>query len=326
MVKRLLIVLAVMMLVAMPVLAEDKEQVVALVKGQPITLGELDQAIDLDGFMMQMYQTNPQFTQVLISTEAGQNVLNEYRKQQLDQYATQVLLVLEAKERGLKVTAEKATQIFNQQVQMILSQNQITQEQLLAALSQQGIGSMDDYKKLFLEQNGDYILIDELKQQVMSTVVIADADIQAYYEKNKEQFTQEKAVHARHILVDSEAKAQELLAKVKGGADFATVASEASQGPSAKSGGDLGFFSMGQTVPEFETAAFALKVGEISGVVKTQYGFHIIKVEEIREAGVVPFEQVKAEIKASMLEDKEEQVWNGFIDGLKAKGMIQIKM
>ena len=136
----------------------------------------------------------------------------------------------------------------------------------------------------------------------------SDPELQSFYEQNSAEFRTERSVQARHILfrlaegaaADEEQKirerAQFVLGKAKAGTDFAALAREFSQDTSGPAGGDLGWFSMGQMVPAFEQAAFALSKGQISDLVRTQYGFHIIKVEQTREAGTPSFEQARAEV------------------------------
>jgi peptidyl-prolyl cis-trans isomerase D len=136
----------------------------------------------------------------------------------------------------------------------------------------------------------------------------SDADLRDYFEKNPGEFKTERSVHARHILfrlaegapADEEKKirerAQFVLEKARSGADFAALAREFSQDSSGPAGGDLGWFAAGQMVPAFEKAAFALGKGKVSDLVRTQFGLHIIKVEETREAGAPTFEQARADV------------------------------
>ncbi len=142
----------------------------------------------------------------------------------------------------------------------------------------------------------------------------AEAMARAAYKAKPERFKADEQVRARHILVagaeaESKAKAEKILADLKAGGDFAKLAKEHSADKSnADSGGELGFFTRGKMVPEFETAAFALaKVGELSGVVETKFGFHIIQLQEKKPAGVRPFDEVKAdlvkEVAASVKQD-----------------------
>ena len=136
----------------------------------------------------------------------------------------------------------------------------------------------------------------------------SDAELLAYYEQNRAEFRTERSVHARHILFrlaegaapEEEKKIREraefVLGKVRAGADFAALAREFSQDSSGPAGGDLGWFSAGQMVPAFEQAAFALGKGQVSDLVRTQFGLHIVKVEETREAGTPTFEEVRPEV------------------------------
>ena len=116
------------------------------------------------------------------------------------------------------------------------------------------------------------------------------------YDEAVKQMTNEEEVHARHILVPTEEEAKAILAELKNGADFATLAKEKSKDPGAAEGGDLGYFTKDQMVPEFAEVAFKLDKGQISDPVKTQFGWHIIKVEDKRIKPTPTFEQVKPQI------------------------------
>jgi peptidyl-prolyl cis-trans isomerase D len=140
-------------------------------------------------------------------------------------------------------------------------------------------------------------------------VTLTEADARKYYDDNQKEFEQQEQVRARHILIrspesageetkaEARQRAEAALTRVKDGADFATVATEVSEDSSASNGGDLGFFRRGMMVPPFEEAAFSLQPGQTSDIVETQFGFHIIKVEERKEAGVLPFEEKRAQIE-----------------------------
>jgi peptidyl-prolyl cis-trans isomerase C len=117
------------------------------------------------------------------------------------------------------------------------------------------------------------------------------------YEDASKQITGEQEVHARHILVETEDEAKAVADELKKGADFADLAKKKSKDPGASDGGDLGFFTKEQMVPEFSSVAFALEPGKISDPVKSQFGWHIIKVEEKRNRKAPEFEQVKGQIE-----------------------------
>ena len=98
------------------------------------------------------------------------------------------------------------------------------------------------------------------------------------------------------------------------------------QEPSGPNGGDLGFFGKGKMVPEFDQAVFQLDAGEISDIVETEFGFHIIKVEEVQPESIVSFEEAKDQIKKGLLEQKKEEQWNNFVEELRANAEIEIKL
>ncbi|MGE4422579.1 MAG: SurA N-terminal domain-containing protein [Pseudodesulfovibrio sp.] len=155
---------------------------------------------------------------------------------------------------------------------------------------------------------------------------VTDDEIAKYYAANKDGMQVPEQIHARHILVavkdsDSEAaqkKAKERIEKIykeaKAGADFAKLAKDNSDGPSAPNGGDLGWFGKGAMVPAFETAAFALKKGEVSEPVKTQFGWHVIKVEDKKEGATKTLEEAKDEIRTRLAEEKASDKANDLLD------------
>src|SRR6195256_1617106 len=124
-----------------------------------------------------------------------------------------------------------------------------------------------------------------------------DEAMKKVYEDASKQITGEQEVHARHILVETEVDAKAMAEELKKGADFAELAKKKSKDPGASDGGDLGFFTKDQMVPEFSTVAFALEPGKISDPVKSQFGWHVIKVEEKRSRKAPEFEQVKGQIE-----------------------------
>ena len=152
-----------------------------------------------------------------------------------------------------------------------------------------------------------FLLLD--RDAARQNVAVPPTDIQRYYNDNIQQFSTPERVRASHILLNTGGKdeaavrkqAEELLAKIKGGADFAALAKQFSEDPGSKDkGGDLDFFPRGQMVPEFEQAAFSLQQGQISELVKTQYGFHIIKVVDKQAGSTQPLEAVRAQIQQTL--------------------------
>jgi len=153
----------------------------------------------------------------------------------------------------------------------------------------------------------DRVLQSAMLQKVVGPTVTDDA-VKARFQKDQAGKAPEEEVHARHILVGSEAEAKKLIAELNKGADFATLAKQNSTDPGGKDGGDLGFFKKDDMVPEFAAAAFALKPGEITQTpVHTQFGWHVIKVEERRAAPPATFDQAKDELRQKMVQEGVQQ-------------------
>ncbi len=146
-----------------------------------------------------------------------------------------------------------------------------------------------------------------------------EQEIEAYYKAHSDEFRQAKQVHASHILLKDKASADKIEARLKKGEDFATLAKENSSCPSAAQGGDLGFFTRDRMVKEFADVAFAMKPGEISAPVKTKFGYHIIKVDEVKEASAKPFAQVKASIRNKLLQEEKGRIFKEYVDSIKKK-------
>jgi len=169
------------------------------------------------------------------------------------------------------------------------------------------------------------LMINKVLEDTRNQVSIRDEELLEYYNENKESFLEPKQVHARHILVETEEEANILLLQLKEGlTDFAELAKEKSIGPSAPSGGDLGFFARGQMVKEFEDAAFSLEPGEISIVVQTQFGYHIIKCEERKEEYSPTFEEAKERISNILGSQRENEAITALISKLKEEANIVI--
>jgi peptidyl-prolyl cis-trans isomerase C len=157
------------------------------------------------------------------------------------------------------------------------------------------IEDRDDFKtRLAFARNR--LLMDNLLA-VEGKTATTDEAMKKVYDDAAKQITGEQEVHARHILVETEDEAKAVEEELKKGADFAELAKKKSKDPGASDGGDLGFFTKDQMVPEFSAVAFALEPGKISDPVKTQFGWHVIKVEEKRNRKAPDFEQVKPQIE-----------------------------
>jgi peptidyl-prolyl cis-trans isomerase C len=188
---------------------------------------------------------------------------------------------------------------------------------LSQAAEQQKINDRPDVKhRLAFDHNR--LLMETLLQDTGRAALSDKAEHEVYDEAIKQAKTEEE-VHARHILVPTEDEAKAILAQLKGGADFATLAKEKSKDPGAADGGDLGYFTKDQMVPEFAEAAFKLDKGQVSDPVKTQFGWHIIKVEDKRVKPTPTFEQVKPQIENYVAHRAQAQL----VEELRKKATIE---
>jgi len=164
-----------------------------------------------------------------------------------------------------------------------------------------------------------------LKKKVEESANVSDADMQEFYNKNKDKFQTGAQIRASHILVKSEAEAKDVEKQLKGGASFEELAKKHSIDGAAPKGGDLGWFGKGAMLPEFEQVAFGLKEGQVSGIVKTQFGYHLIKQTGNRPAGPRSFEEVKDQIKAAMIPERQQETFKNLKEELKKEAKLSIK-
>lgn len=190
-------------------------------------------------------------------------------------------------------------------------------------------------KETGFENNAEYIFqMEEAKKAIMGQLVIQDVlskievdnkEALDYYTQNVDFFNEPEQVNAKHILVSTEEEAKTVLKSIKEGTSFEAAALEHSSCPSKDQGGSLGAFSRGMMVPEFEEAAFNSEVGVITEPVKTQFGYHLILVEEKIAPKTKDFEEVSEMIKGHMLQEKQNHTYMEFVNGLKDKYKVEVK-
>ena len=165
----------------------------------------------------------------------------------------------------------------------------------------------------------DTLLVNFATERAMRDVKVSAKEVEDYYNENQDKFVQGEKVNASHILVDSEELALELIAKIKAGEiEFEKAAMENSSCPSKENGGSLGDFERGQMVPEFDAAVFEMKVGEITEApVKTQFGYHIIKLNSKSEASVAPLSEIRDRLEAVLLDEKRQKAYESKINQLR---------
>jgi peptidyl-prolyl cis-trans isomerase C len=253
--------------------------------------------------------------------------VEEFKKELLDLMVDQELLYQAAVKGGFAPSDQKVEEEFAKGGQGFKSP-----EEFEAALARNGMDKTS-YSS-FLKRR---ISVDSmLQEQIAKNVKVTDAEVDEFHTGNIEKFATPEQVRARHILVKMESgataeqkaaakkKIEEVLVKAReGGVDFAELAKVYSEGPSAPQGGDLGLFTRGRMVPAFEEAAFSMKAGEISGVVETQFGYHIIKVEERKAAGTAGKEEVADRIRQFLSQQKLSEAVMARLETLRGDAKIE---
>ena len=201
----------------------------------------------------------------------------------------------------------------------------IIRELILQEASKEGVENTPAVKEKLEELKKRLVVEAYLKKKVEEQAKVSDEELKKFYAQNKEKFKTGDQVKASHILVKSEKEARDVLGQLKAGGNFEELAKKLSTDGAASKGGDLGWFSKGSMIPEFEKVAFAMKENQLSDIVKTKFGYHIIKLTGKRAAGERSFDDVKEQIKTSMLPAKQQEVFQKLKDELKKSGKYSIK-
>ena len=265
-----------------------------------------------------------------LEANVGQQIPAERRSEIyrgiLDQLVDQRLLEQEAAARNIKATDAEVNQGIEE-----MKKQAPDAEAFTKALTSRKMTEADLRAEARQRLTVDKLLAAEIEPKA----VVNDTDIAEFYKKNPQFFMQPEAMRASHILIKADtadakpaakAKAEDLLRQIKAGGDFAALAKQHSNDGSAAGGGDLGFFPRGQMVKPFEDAAFALKPGEVSSVVETEFGYHIIRAAEHRTARTVPLAEVSDRIAQALRQQKQQQLAQEFVQSLKGKAKVEILM
>ena len=292
--------------------------VVAQVNGKKITKDDLiNQARQMQAKMAQ--------------DSRGQRVPqldDAFYKQVLDGLVAQTLLLQDAQRQGVQVSDEEL------KPQMAALRGRFPDEAAYKkALEQEGLTEKELQEKLRQEA----VIQKYVGTKVFNEVAVTDQAAREFYDKNQAQMQRPERAHLRHILIRVEpsaapadkekarAKAEDLLKRLKGGEDFAKLAAENSDDPNSKvRGGDLSWISRGQTPPPFEQAAFALtRPNDLSGVVESQFGYHILQLVEREAASTVPFEEARPRITQMLQQRQAGERLQARVADLKKKGKVE---
>jgi len=181
-----------------------------------------------------------------------------------------------------------------------------------------------DVQQMFEEAKKKIIVSRLLDDEVDKKITVTEEEIKSYYEGNQERFKTPEVLRASHILVKTKKEAEDVRAELVKGANFEELARKRSIDPTAKTGGDIGYFTEGQLVPEIEEISFTMQVGDVSEVVQTDFGYHVIKLTERRESRIKDLEQSHDAIAQAIKRVKKQKLFNEFVEGLKEKSKIII--
>ena len=230
--------------------------------------------------------------------------------------------------RLAQLPADKQEQLKKQFLEELIAKQVIYED-----AKKKGITNTKEYKdqlEKIIESIKKDLAIKLWQKKLFESIKISDKELRDYYNKNKQEFMQKESVHARHILLKSEEEAKRVIDELKGlkgealKKKFIELAKEKSTGPSGPRGGDLGYFAKGQMVPAFEKAAFNTAVGDITTTpVKTQFGYHVIYVEDKKKAATKPFNEVKPYIEQRLKMEKFREVLQKRMQELKSKAKIK---
>jgi peptidyl-prolyl cis-trans isomerase C len=219
---------------------------------------------------------------------------------------------------------EQANQFKSKEGRRQLLEELIAQELFYLEGKESKEDESEEFKKMLIDAE-EKLLKTHMIAKFMMDITVPDEDVQSFYNENPNQFIAPDSIRASHILLPTEEQASTIIAEIKNGKTFDTAAREYSLCPSNEKGGDLSYFSKGQMVPEFEVAAFAMEIGEMSETpVKTQFGYHIIKITDKKIAQTIPFDAVKENARNYLLREKQNKAFINKVDSLKQKYPVEL--
>lgn len=300
--------------------AEIMERIVAIVNGDIITLSELSGAFE------------PYKKKIDESYKAAdkEKVITETRLSMLNKMIDNILIDQEAKKSGIVINDDEVTTTMND----LLSNRKMKMDDLLYELAKEN-SSIEAYKK---ELKDHLLRMKFLRREIKSRLAVSEEEIGDYYIKHQEAYEGKEAVSIRQILIlfpknsneNIKAKLREQMnaihKRLQNGEPFDALAAQYSQEPASATGGDIGFIEKGSMLPVVDSVAFRLKKDEISEVIESPVGFHIIKVIDKRGAGIKPIVSVREEIKFKIEQEKMDKKYEEWIKDLRSKAIIEIRL
>ncbi|PKN37663.1 MAG: hypothetical protein CVU62_08025 [Deltaproteobacteria bacterium HGW-Deltaproteobacteria-2] len=320
--KKLFLILWGVILLCVPVGAEVVDRIIAVVNDDIITLYEFNAAFE-------PYLKN------IDNTYKGNNketVIKQTRSAFLQRLIDNILIEQEGKKSGTGIIV-KDEEVMDV-IRDIMSKQKMSMQDFLKNLAKEG-NSLDSVKK---EIRTQMMRARLLRREIKSKVIVTDEEIGEYYNKNRQDYEGEETVRIKQLLLlkppkaDSNAITQvrtgamQLHKRVIAGESFDLLIVKYSQGPAAAQGGDVGFIGRGTIIPEVEKVAFSLPVGQISEVIESSVGFHIIQVVDKKGAGLKPITAVREEIKTKIEDEKLDKKFEEWIASIRAKSHIEVKL
>jgi peptidyl-prolyl cis-trans isomerase C len=288
--------------------------IAAKVNGVPITTLELERTFQA--------KARVPYAQVQEDPRA-----KEALRQVLDSLIDRELLLQQAKSLQMAVPPQQVDSQMQQLVQRFPSQEAFEQ-----ALAAQHL----TVEALKQDVEGQLLAQQLVKKEVLDKVNVSARDVQNFYDQHQDKYVEAEQIRARHILIrvppqvspadeaKLKSKADNALKRAKTGEDFAVLAKEVSDDGSKEDGGDLGFFPRGRMVPPFEEAAFALQPGQISDIVRSQFGYHIIKAEEHKTGRALAFDEAKAQVQEDLTQEQTTTRYQQYVAGLRHKSKVEV--
>lgn len=286
------------------------DDAVARVNGRMIGRAEFEKVVESN---IQRYEAQSQ-------QQFDEQLRPRLQRQVLDGLITRAVLEQEAQDEAITVSDERVAETLGQFMGQFPNESAY-----LMALEQEGFTEDE-----FVGELRRQLVIEELiRTKVYDGITVSDEEMRTFYANNPQYFEQPAQVAARHIILTTEGITDESVLAAKradlerirqdilNGADFGEVARERSEGPTAPNGGDLGSFARGQMVPEFEAVAFSLEPGELSDIVETQFGYHILEVTKKVPARTETFEEARENIRIFLTEQEQNTAAQGYITDLR---------
>lgn len=286
--------------------------IAAIVNGEKITTDKLDFEAQIPYTLAQLKKVNERMYNVMVSTKEGYDFLVRYRRAVLDELIDGVLITQYAQKLGIVVSDDEVIDFVNNYINQILKQYKITQKDLEQYIKAQGYTDLAAYKNRLAEKRKLMLYLQRLKDLVTKNVSVTEEQMKQFYNSNKEKFVSEGSAHIAHILVSSEEEAKKIIERLNSGEKFEDLASKLSLDEFSKiKGGDLGWVDKGS--PNLDKsiakAVFSNDATGIIGPVKSEYGWHVIKVIERKNKSIKPFEDVKQSIENYLLQQEKNKAW-----------------